>query len=172
MLTVAASPRHPSTEAPILSQPRTWVIPACPTLTRESAYLSMVMPSPVGDTSRSSTILIVDDDLPFCRAAAELLADRGVRVLGHATTARDAVAECRRLRPDGILLDVQLPDGYGVTLVPELLTVSGPPRIVLMSSDPATVSPEGLLRSGARGSITKAKLAQSDLETLFNGEPA
>jgi len=65
-------------------------------------------------------ILIVDDDVPFCRAAAELLADRGFRVLGYAATARDAVAESRRLRPDGILLDVQLPDGYGVTLVPEV----------------------------------------------------
>jgi ActR/RegA family two-component response regulator len=60
------------------------------------------MLSPVGDASRSSTILIVDDDVPFCRAAAELLADRGFRVLGYAATARDAVAECRRLRPDGI----------------------------------------------------------------------
>jgi DNA-binding NarL/FixJ family response regulator len=129
------------------------------------------MLSPVGDASRSSTILIVDDDVPFCRAAAELLADRGFRVLGYAATARDAVAESRRLRPDGILLDVQLPDGYGVTLVSERLTVSGSPRIVLMSSDPAAVSPEQLQRSGASGFIPKAKLVRSDLESLFNGTP-
>ena len=129
------------------------------------------MLSPVGDASRSSTILIVDDDVPFCRAAAELLADRGFRVLGYAATARDAVAESRRLRPDGILLDVQLPDGYGVTLVSELLTVSGSPRIVLMSSDPAAVSPVQLQRSGASGFIPKAKLVQSHLESLFNGTP-
>jgi DNA-binding NarL/FixJ family response regulator len=128
----------------------------------------MAMPSPAGNASR---ILIVDDDVPFCRAAAELLADRGFRVLGYAATARDAVAECRRLRPDGILLDVQLPDGYGVTLVTELLTVSGPPRVVLMSSDPAAVSPEQLQRSGASGFIANAELVQSDLETLFNGSP-
>jgi hypothetical protein len=41
-----------------------------------------------------------------------------------------------------------------------------------VSSDPAAVSPEQLQRSGASGFIAKAELVQSDLETLFNGEPA
>jgi DNA-binding NarL/FixJ family response regulator len=126
---------------------------------------------PAGDASRQATILIVEDDLPFCRAAAELLADRGFRVVGYATTARDAVVECRRLGPDAVLLDVRLPDGHGVELVSTLRAVPSPPSIVLTSSDATAVSPEQLRVSGASGFIPKSKLAHSDLHTLFNSEP-
>ena len=66
------------------------------------------------------SVLIVDDDHDFGRAAAELLADRGYRVLGQATTAAEALARCDQLDPDAVLLDVGLPDGDGVTLAQKL----------------------------------------------------
>jgi DNA-binding NarL/FixJ family response regulator len=118
------------------------------------------------------TILIVDDDVPFCRAAAELLADRGFRVVGHARTAHEAVVECRRLAPDGVLLDVRLPDGHGVELAGTLRAVPRPPTIVLTSSDPGAVPPEQLRVSGASGFVPKSQLARSDLAGLFNAEGA
>ncbi len=117
------------------------------------------------------TILIVDDDLRFRRAAAELLADRGFRVVGYAGTAREAVLLSRRLGPDAILLDVRLPDGNGVALVDTLRAVPAPPAIVLTSSDPTTVPPERLRGTGASGFIPKSRLAHSDLQTLFTSEP-
>lgn len=134
-----------------------------------AAQLPMTTAIPQTDADSHTTILIVDDDAQFCRAAAELLADRGFRVVGHAATAEDAVAEGRRLRPDGILLDVRLPDGYGVTLVKTLRALPRPPRVVLTSSDPTAVAPEQLRASGASGFIPKSKLALSDLDTFFNG---
>jgi DNA-binding NarL/FixJ family response regulator len=130
----------------------------------------MTMPSPQRQSGSQTTILIVDDDLPFYRAAAELLADRGFRVLGYAGTAQDAVTECRRLAPDAVLLDVRLPDGYGVALVDTLRALPRPPSIVLTSSDRAAVSPEQLQVSGASGFIPKSQLALSDLEAYFNRE--
>jgi response regulator NasT len=70
-------------------------------------------------TTRSSTagqvgVLIVDDDQRFGRFAAELLTDRGYLVVGHATSVGEALAECKRLEPDAVLLDVRLPDGRAV----------------------------------------------------------
>jgi DNA-binding NarL/FixJ family response regulator len=117
-------------------------------------------------------VLIVDDDLPFCHAAAELLAHRGFCVVGCVGTAQDAVAECRRLKPDAVLLDVQLPDGHGVTLAPTLRFDSSTPTIVLTSSDPAAVLPEQLQQSGAAGFIPKSQLARTDLQAFFSGEQA
>lgn len=117
------------------------------------------------------TILIVDDDVPFYRAAAELLADRGFRVVGHAATGHDAVIQCRRLVPDAILLDVRLPDGHGASLVDELRAGPRPPRVVLTSSDSAAISPEQLRASGASGFIPKAELVRSDLRTVFDHDP-
>jgi DNA-binding NarL/FixJ family response regulator len=127
----------------------------------------MTIPNPALEPAGQTTILIVDDDAPFYRAAAELLADRGFRVIGYAATARDAVAECRRLKPQGVLLDVRLPDGNGLALVETLSALPRPPRIVLTSSDPAAVPPEQLRASGASGFIPKSQLAVSDLERFF-----
>ena len=130
----------------------------------------MSVPIPQGQVDDQTTILIVDDDVPFCRAAAELLADRGFRVVGHARTAQEAVVECRRLDPDGVLLDVRLPDGHGVALASTLRAVPRPPTVVLISSDPGAVPPEQLRISGASGFVPKSQLAHSDLERLFNSE--
>jgi CheY-like chemotaxis protein len=132
----------------------------------------MTMPSPERQAESQTTILVVDDDLPFYRAAAELLADLGFRVVGYAGTGKEALTECRRLAPDAVLLDVRLPDGYGVALVDTLRALPSPPAVVLTSSDPTAVSPEQLRRSGANGFIPKSELARTDLVGLFNSGSA
>lgn len=133
--------------------------------------ISTNAPIPAGESDGQTTILIVDDDVPFSRAAAELLADRGFRVIGHATTAEEAVVQCRRLLPDAVLLDVRLPDGYGVSVVNALRSVVPAPRVVLTSSDSGAVVPEQLRVSGASGFVPKSQLAQLDLQALFDTEP-
>jgi DNA-binding NarL/FixJ family response regulator len=130
------------------------------------------MAIPAFEPTTARTILIVDDDAPFRRAAAELLTDRGFRVVGYAGTAEAAVSESRRLGPEAILLDVRLPDGNGLELVRTLRAVPVPPAIVLTSSDPTAVPAERLRLSGAGGFIPKSQLAQADLDALFTAEPS
>ena len=103
--------------------------------------------------------MIVDDDQGFGRVAAEILADRGYRVVGHATTAAEARRQCDLLAPDAVLLDVRLPDGDGVALAGELAAGPHPPTVLLTSSDRKAVPPEHLRRSGAYGFVPKTELA-------------
>ena len=63
------------------------------------------------------TVLIVDDDAPFRRAARELLTLEGYEVVGEAEDGESAVAAAARLGPAIVLLDVQLPDIAGVTVL-------------------------------------------------------
>jgi len=56
------------------------------------------------------TVLIVDDDAPFRRAARELLTLEGYDVVGEAEDGESGVAAAARLEPAIVLLDVQLPD--------------------------------------------------------------
>jgi CheY-like chemotaxis protein len=64
-------------------------------------------------------ILIVDDDPGFVGVAAELLAARGLEVIGRAGDADQALAAMTKDRPDGVLLDVNLPgrDGFATAVV-------------------------------------------------------
>ena len=119
-------------------------------------------------TTRSSTagqvgVLIVDDDQRFGRFAAELLTDRGYLVVGHATSVGEAPAECKRLEPDAVLLDVRLPDGSGVTLASSLRATERPPAVLLTSADRDALRPEQLEQSGASGFVPKTQLARRDL---------
>ncbi len=62
------------------------------------------------------TVLIVDDHQGFRAGARALLEAEGFNVLGEAADGESAVEQARRLRPQVVLLDVQLPgiDGFAV----------------------------------------------------------
>jgi DNA-binding NarL/FixJ family response regulator len=122
---------------------------------------------PLSEAHLQTTVLIVDDDPGFGRAAAEMLAARGYRVVGQATTADEAMRECGRLRPDAVLLDVRLPDGNGVMLAETLRAARDRINILLTSTDAGAVAPERLQRSTASGFVPKPKLARTDLDIYF-----
>jgi DNA-binding NarL/FixJ family response regulator len=115
----------------------------------------------------ATTILIVDDDLEFGQLAADLLTDRGYRVVGHATTAAEALAKSNQLDPDAVLLDVRLPDGNGVSLAGSLQGASSRPKVLLTSTDRKAVRPEQAHQAGAVGFVPKTELALSDLDLFL-----
>jgi two-component system nitrate/nitrite response regulator NarL len=112
----------------------------------------------------SVSVLIVDDDAGYRRVAGELLEARGYSVVGHASTAREALARTGELRPDAILLDVRLPDGSGLAIAGGLSSRSDSPRILLVSTDAEAVSRRDLEACGAAGFVGKAGLAGTDLD--------
>jgi two-component system LytT family response regulator len=67
--------------------------------------------------------MIVDDEPVARDAVRALLAEYAtVRVVGEAANGREAVAEIRRLRPDLLFLDIQMPDEDGFALLDRLGT--------------------------------------------------
>ena len=124
-----------------------------------------------GDTSHTSgvpvSLLIVDDDQGFVRAASELLHDRGYRVVGQANSAEEAVTRVAELNPDAVLLDVHLPDQDGLIVAAALSRNKQPPLVLLTSSDRRAIDEEGVRSCEAVGFIPKAELPAADLDAYL-----
>lgn len=109
------------------------------------------------------TVVIVDDHAGFRTQAAHLLEAAGYEVVGSCGDGRSALATISTLRPDVVLLDVQLPDTDGFRLIAQLDAGSEGPTIVLVSSREAADYGARVGRSGAAGFITKAELSAQSL---------
>src|SRR5215467_14444498 len=79
----------------------------------------------------------------------------GIRVVGEAVDGESAITEAERLRPQLVLLDVQLPGLDGFEVAARLGQASDPPAVVLTSSHAASSFRRRLARSPARAFIPK-----------------
>lgn len=107
----------------------------------------------------SRTVLIVDDHADFRRTARALLEADGFEVVGEACDGASAIAQVERLRPDLVLLDVQLPDVDGFEVAAKLSVASDPPTVVLTSSRDAGSYRRRLAGSRARAFVPKSELS-------------
>ena len=109
-------------------------------------------------------VLIVDDDPAFRRTIAAVLTARGYEIAGEAGSLSEARLALARLDPDAVLLDVNLPDGDGITFAAELHPMPGtPPRVLLTSSDRRAAPDRVLNRARVAGFIPKMELVDADL---------
>ncbi len=113
------------------------------------------------------TVLIVDDHPSFRVTARALLESEGYEVVGEAENGASALEQARRLRPDVLLLDVQLPDTDGFAIAAELSRNGWSPAIVLTSSRDLSDFGSLVTQSGARGFVPKAELSADTLSALL-----
>ena len=116
----------------------------------------------------SRTALIVDDHRLFRASARMLLESEGFVVVGEAADGAEAAAQARRLRPDVVVLDVQLPDTTGFEVARQLLGSGLNSQIVLVSSRHASEYGDLVHLSGALGFIAKDELSGPALQQVLN----
>jgi DNA-binding NarL/FixJ family response regulator len=114
------------------------------------------------------SLLIVDDHADFRAGARALLGVDGFQVVGEAADGEAALEAARRLRPEVVLLDIQLPgmDGFGVA--ERLAASDDPPMVVLTSSRAAEAFHQRLQAADSvRGFIPKAELSGECLSAFL-----
>ncbi|MCO1653811.1 response regulator [Pseudonocardia humida] len=112
-------------------------------------------------------VLIVDDHVSFRLMARRLLTTDGFDVVGEAGDGPGAVAAVRELRPDVVLLDVQLPGPDGFAVAGELAEQEAPPVVVLVSSRSSSDYGRRVAESPVRGFITKSELSGEALRRVL-----
>jgi CheY-like chemotaxis protein len=117
--------------------------------------------------------LIVDDSAPFVKAARGLLEREGIGVVGLASSTAEALQRANELRPDLVLVDVDLGSDSGFDLVKQLdRTVrsgwgEGKPAIILISSHAEEDVEELVAESPAAGFLAKSSLSASTIQALI-----
>ena len=102
----------------------------------------------------TATILIVDDEENALRNISAFLEPKGFEII-TATTLAQARASLQRGEPDIILLDVQLPDGYGPDLLEETLHLPVRPPMILITAYGEIEMAVEAMKNGAHDFIQK-----------------
>ncbi len=101
-------------------------------------------------------VLIADDDDLMRAGLVELLSiDSTIKIVGEASTGRQAVERTRSLAPDVVLMDVRMPDLDGISATRELARVAPAARILILTTFEHDDYIFGGLRAGASGFLLK-----------------
>lgn len=114
--------------------------------------------------------LIVDDSPGFAQTARELLEDEGIDVVGVAAGGEEAVRLARELRPDLVLLDIDLGPDNGLDIARRLCAEENgrlARAVILISTHAEDEFAELIAASPAVGFIAKAQLSADAIESLL-----
>lgn len=102
------------------------------------------------------TVLVVDDDFRVARIHSAFV-DRveGFHTVGVAHSGKDALAAADRLQPDVILLDLYLPDVFGLDLVNQLRVAGVESDVVVISAANESETIERALKLGVANYLLK-----------------
>jgi len=79
-------------------------------------------------------VLIIDDDWLFADVIRGALERVGLEVIGVAHTGRDGLKRVRKYHPDGVVLDIGLPDQDGFVVGRRILEESPRIKVVILTS--------------------------------------
>jgi DNA-binding NarL/FixJ family response regulator len=89
----------------------------------------------INNSSIDGQRILIVDDAPAVRESLRWLLENepGLIVIGDAATGNEAVQLTASLKPDLVLLDIELPDMDGFSVTRQIKSMPNPPRIVILS---------------------------------------
>lgn len=122
----------------------------------------------------SLRFLVVDDHALFRDGMVSLLKAAGMQVVGEAQNGAEAVSEAARLKPDVVLMDIDMPVMNGIDATRNITDTMPEVRVVMLTVSQEDHKLVDALRAGAKGYLLKS--LNSDefinlLRGLEKGEP-
>jgi DNA-binding NarL/FixJ family response regulator len=112
-------------------------------------------------------VLVVDDHPVVREGLVALLEDEpDFQVAGSAGSAEDALTLSAQLRPDVILLDLELPGMDGVDAIPRLAASTPEARILVLTAYDTDERVLGAVKAGARGYLLKGASGREIVQAI------
>lgn len=112
--------------------------------------------------------IMLADDHPVARAGIRKFLNKAtdIEVIAEASDGNQAVDLARKLVPDVLLLDIELPGIKGIEVARELQAMGSPTKILVLSTYDDKQFIFGLLGNGAAGYLTKEEVPETIVEAV------
>ena len=98
-----------------------------------------------------TTVLIVEDDFMVREMIKGRVQEAGYKVIGEAGDGKEAVLKVNSLRPDVVLMDIEMPETNGIEAARHIYNSCPTPVVMLTAYDtPELVEQAGQFISGAQ----------------------
>ena len=101
-----------------------------------------------------SKILVVDDAAFMRMRCSKLLTENGFQVV-EAATGTEAVLQYKETTPDGVLMDITMPDMDGLAALKEIIKFDPAARVAMVTAMGQQALVMEALKSGAKDFIVK-----------------
>lgn len=101
-------------------------------------------------------ILLVDDHTVVLDGLSALLGTvQDIKVIGTASTGREAVRQVKKLNPDVVLMDIAMPELNGIEATFQIMESCPSTKVIILSMYETTEHIFRVLKAGARGYLLK-----------------
>ena len=117
-------------------------------------------------------VLLVDDHELFREGLYTFLTLRGYNIVGAAQDGFEAITQTRALRPDVVLMDMQMPRCNGRDAMRHLKSEMPSLKVILMTMTDNPEERREMLRDGATAYFVKSVDPEEMLNLLASADPA
>jgi len=82
--------------------------------------------------------IFISDDSPIVRVRLAHIFDdvEGVKVVGEAQNVKDSIDSIKKLQPDAVILDLNMPDGSGIEVLKNIKNTSTKTKVIVLTNYP------------------------------------
>lgn len=125
---------------------------------------------------KKARVLLVDDHSLFRKGIASLLGDlKEIEIVGEAGNGQEGIEKARQLKPDIIIMDVEMPKVSGVEAVKVIKNELPQTKVVMLTISEEDADLFNSLKNGAQGYLLKSMEPEElikEVKDLVNGEVA
>jgi DNA-binding NarL/FixJ family response regulator len=112
--------------------------------------------------------ILAADDHPLLREGIAALVSKqtDMRLVGEASSGREAVEQFRQLRPDVVLMDVQMPDMSGIDALIAIRDEFPSAKVIVLTTYAGDALAQRALMAGAQAYVLKGSVRRELLDTI------
>ncbi len=118
------------------------------------------------EASKKPSVMVVDDDRVTMELLKFILRSEEYRVVGQASNGADAVIQCVELKPDIVLLDINMPKMDGLQALEEIRKANPSVMVLMVSGESTMDKVNEALQKGASGFVVKPIKPSSVLDKI------